>query len=96
MRQVEGAVLLASIVLHALVVTPRAFWRSRWKGAGIAAVVAVVTFAVPWAVDSMVRFGGVAARISSGRGQAFERGWNKDVGDYLSVLPAGLSTTPSR
>lgn len=86
MRQVEGAVLVACIVVHALVVTPRAFWRSRWKGAGIAVVVAVITFAVPWVVDSTVRFGSVLARISSGRGQDYERGWTNNLGEYLSVV----------
>lgn len=92
LRQVEGALFALALVGHSLVVTPRAFWSRRWRGVAAAAAALVVGFGIPWVVDSVQRFGSVAARLSSGRGQSFERGWDSNLAEYARSLGGWAQT----
>ena len=91
-RQVEGALVVATIGVHSLIVAPRSFWGRRWRGVGATAATLVVAFAIPWALDSIDRFGSVGARLAAGQGQSFDRGLDSHAAEYLGVL-VGRSQT---
>jgi 4-amino-4-deoxy-L-arabinose transferase-like glycosyltransferase len=93
-RQIEGFLVGICLLGHALVVSPGAFWRQRWRGMSAAAVSVFVVFVVPWVIDTNSRFGSVSERIRGGAGQDFERGIFNHIGDYWDVL-TGHSAHPN-
>lgn len=85
-RQIEGFLLVLTIVGHAVVVSPITFWRSRLRGAVATVGSGLVFFVAPWIVDTTVRYGSVAARLSGGQSQGIERGLSLQVVEYWGVL----------
>ena len=85
-RQIEGLLVAASMLGHAVVVSPRVFWRLRWRGTLATLVSGLALFVVPWVVDTTMRYGSVGARIRGGSSQDFERGFVNNVSEYWRVL----------
>jgi hypothetical protein len=85
-RQIEGFLVVAGMLGHAVVVSPGTFWRLRLRGALTTMASGLLLFVVPWIIDSTVRFGSVRERLSVGQSQDFERGLTSHVFDYWNVL----------
>lgn len=87
MRQIETAIVLAVLIGHFIMVGNRGGTiRSRVRS--IAAAVGTVTllFAIPWTIDSIVRFGSVTERIRSARSQNYPRGLTNNLLEYGRLL----------
>jgi hypothetical protein len=85
-RQIEGFLVATCLLVHAILVSPRDFWRLRLRGALTSVGSVTVLFVIPWVIDSTVRYGSVAERITVGRNQEFERGLYSHVAEYWDVL----------
>lgn len=90
-RQIESFLVVAALILHAMTRSPRLMLAERGRGFVASAVVFLVTFAIPWSVDSTIRFGSVAQRINQGSRQGFGRGLSNQLPEYLDVFTGKAS-----
>jgi MFS family permease len=83
-RHIESLIVLIVLVAHGLV-----RWRtvvSRWVTFVLAGVSIVVTFVIPWVVDSILRYGSPLGRIQAAQGQDYPRGLTNNVEQYIRLL----------
>ncbi len=89
MRTFETAVVLVILLLHSLVIERREVWSIRVGGAISSLVTVVALFVIPWLIDSVSRFGGVAQRLDAASSQGYALSFDVRVGPYLDYLAGG-------
>jgi len=84
MRPIEATLAVVALMVHLCVLNNRQL-RARFRYFAASVMVTVVTFGVPFVVDSTSRFGSVAERLRAGLNQDWPQGLRSNVAEYLGV-----------
>lgn len=93
-RPFESGVVLIMLAGHSLAVRPRELWIDRKAGVASAAITILTLFVIPWSVDSVARYGGIAKRFSSANSQGYTLDPGVRIGPYFDLL-SGAQNQPS-